>query len=205
MLCFDIGANVGNWSIANVSHYNKIISVEASPDTFEELIKNTKISGNIICLNYAVCNNNNEDVSFYSSSSHTLSSLNLDWFGDKSRFANTPYTKITCKSITIDALIHMYGMPDLIKIDVEGGEYSTISSLTKKISMLCFEWASEMNDITFMCLEHLSKLGFNKYFVQYKDDYSFRPSETDYTSLDNIKLELLNTIPKVHWGMIWAK
>ena len=33
-MSFDIGANIGKWTNANLKYYNKIISVEASPYTF---------------------------------------------------------------------------------------------------------------------------------------------------------------------------
>lgn len=31
---FDIGSNIGNWSLVNINKCNKIISIEASPITF---------------------------------------------------------------------------------------------------------------------------------------------------------------------------
>ena len=205
MLCFDIGANIGDWSIANKDKFNRIISIEASSDTFNNyLINNTSSFDNIICLNYAVCNNNNEDVIFYIASNHQLSSLNNEWYSNKSRFANISYATITCKSITLDKLIEIYGVPDLIKIDVECGEYLTISSLSIKTPKICFEWASEMNDITFKCLDHLSELGFEKYYIQYCDNYTFEPPNSSYKSLDDIKNELNNTKSKIDWGMVWA-
>ena len=34
---FDIGANVGNWTLANMNMANQIISVEADPETFKTL------------------------------------------------------------------------------------------------------------------------------------------------------------------------
>jgi len=77
--------------------------------------------------------------------------------------------------------------------------------LTSKIKQLCFEWASEVNHITFKCIDHLVKIGFNKFYVQFEDYYLFRPNETDYTDNDTIKKQLLLTIPKKDWGMIWCK
>ena len=205
MFCFDIGANVGKWAVANKDNYNEIISIEASPDTFKILLDNTSSIQNITCLCYAVCNNENKEVVFYSSPVHQLSSLNQEWFSAKSRFDKTPYHAIKCASITLDKLIEHYGTPDLIKIDVESGEYLTISSLTKKVPMICFEWASEMHEITLKCLEHLSQLGFDKYYIQYEDDYTFQPQQSDYKSLESIKQELLQTVSKVDWGMIWTQ
>ena len=39
---FDIGSNIGNWSLANINQCNKIISIEASPITFNRLVDNCK-------------------------------------------------------------------------------------------------------------------------------------------------------------------
>ena len=69
--------------------------------------------------------------------------------------------------------------------------------------MICFEWASEMNDITFNCLDHLQKLGYNEFFVQYKDEYTFIP--LIYKTLNEVRDELLKTVHKLDWGMVWAK
>jgi hypothetical protein len=99
----------------------------------------------------------------------------------------------------------MYGVPDLIKIDVESGEYECITSLRQKVSMLCFEWASETNNITFKCIDYLYDLGFRQYYIQNSDDYIFRPNDNDYYNIITIKSKLENTIPKIDWGMIWAK
>jgi predicted RNA methylase len=32
---FDIGANIGKWSVANIKRCDKIVTIEASPITFE--------------------------------------------------------------------------------------------------------------------------------------------------------------------------
>jgi FkbM family methyltransferase len=206
MLCFDIGANIGSWTITNKDEYSKIISVEASETTYTELVKNmANLGDRCVPLNYAVCNNNNEEVTFYSSTHSDLSSLNKEWYSEKSRFANIPYTAIRCKSITLDKLIEEYGKPELIKIDVEGGEYEVISSLSSKTQTLCFEWATEMNDITFKCLDHLYNLGYEEYCVQYSDAYTYRPQTSDYKSMNDVKSELMNTRDKIDWGMIWAR
>ena len=202
---FDIGSNIGNWSLANINLCDKIISIEASPLTFEKLLNNCK-NDKIILLNYAVCNNNCNDITFYHANCDVLSTINKDWLtNDTSRFYNYPYTEMNCKTITIDKLIEQYGLPDLIKIDVEGGEYECITSLTQKVQMLCFEWASETNIITFKCIDYLFNLGYTQYYIQIEDNYLFRPQNNDFYDISTIKTKLSNTIPKEDWGMIWCK
>jgi FkbM family methyltransferase len=202
---FDIGANVGKWTLSNLNAAQKIISIEADPDTFATL-KNASDDPRIIPLNFAVCSTTDENIVFYKASGSTLSTLNKNWLSDtSSRFYNVSFIEIICKTITIDKLIELYGMPDLIKIDVEGGEYMCISSLNQKVPLLCFEWASETNDITNQCLDHLISLGFTDFFLQTEDAYTFRPPPDEYLSVDVIREMLLTKIPKLDWGMIWCK
>jgi len=202
---FDIGSNIGKWSLANIEKCDKIISIEASPITFSNLVNNCK-NDKIILVNYAVCNNNGNDIIFYQAEIDTLSTINKDWLtNETSRFYNHPYTQISCKTITIDTLIEQYGLPDLIKIDVEGGEYECISSLTQKVNLICFEWASETNTITIKCIDYLFDLGYKQFYIQDGENYLFRPQDNDFYDISIIKLKLSDKIPKKDWGMIWCK
>ena len=201
---FDIGANKGDWANANRNSCKTIISVEASPFTFHKLLEATK-NTNITPINYAICANDGKDITFFHcTSADTLSTLNKSWLTDESsRFCNSSYQEITCKTMTIDTMIQLYGIPELVKIDVEGGEYECVKSLTQKVNTLCFEWASEMNDVTYKCVDYLQILGFTKFYKQDGDNYTFRP--TDYGDAESIKKQLANTVPKQDWGMIWCQ
>lgn len=202
---FDIGANIGNWSLANANHSEKIIAIEASPETFIKLTNNTCNHPKITCLNFAVCDSEEEYIEFYNCEANTLSTLNKDWLeSEKSRFHHMfRYNTITCKTITIDKLIEMYGVPELIKVDVEGGEFQCISSLTQKVNNICFEWASEINDITCKCIDYLHNIGYQEFSIQFEDDFMYRP--TTYIDINSIKSILEKTTPKKEWGMIWAR
>jgi len=196
---FDIGANIGNWALANIDKCDKIISVEASPITFNRLVDNCK-NDKIILLNYAVCNNNGNDITFYQADCDVISTINKDWLtSDTSRFYNYPYKEIICKTISIDKLIEDYGIPDFIKIDVEGGEYDCITSLTQKIKLISFEWASETNTVTLQCIDYLFHLGYTHYYIQNEDNYTFRPNDNDFYDISTIKEKLSNMIPKQDW------
>lgn len=207
---FDIGANVGRWSLENIGLCDKIVALEPDPNTFKLLQENTKSSNKpITCLNYAVCNSPNDEIEFYRCEFNTISTLNVEWLSDeKSRFYGREgknYEKITCKTISIDRLIALFGVPKMIKVDVEGGEFQCISSLTQKVDLLCFEWASELKDIAFLCLGYLYSLGFTQFHIEYDDKYLYRPADAEFTDLDAVRKALNNTIPKEHWGMIWCK
>jgi FkbM family methyltransferase len=204
MKIFDIGANIGKWSLVNSQNASNIISVEADPDTYSKLVLLCNSQTHILCENYAVCDSSNDTITFYKcTTADTISTLNRDWLANPlSRFNNYPYTEIVCKTITLDKLIEKHGIPNLIKIDVEGGEYECIRSLTQKVESLCFEWASETNYITYKCLDYLQSLGYDKFYLQHEDMYTFRP--TTFYTIDIVREQLANTTPKKEWGMIWC-
>jgi FkbM family methyltransferase len=203
-LCFDIGANIGEWSLKNIDKYDQIIAVEASEKTFNRLIKHINNNQKIIPLNYAVCDSKEEYIKFYNCETDVLSTTNNKWLnGGMSRF-NLKYEETLCKTISIDKLIEIYGIPDLIKIDVETAEYECIKSMSKKCNTICFEWASEFVDNTFNCLNYLYKLGYRHFYVQMNnDDYTFTPNE--YYTIEQSKQLLLKTTPRNEWGMVWCK
>lgn len=203
-MLFDIGANVGKWTLANLDQTDRIVAVEASPFTFQTLVQSCT-DPKVTLLNYAVCANAGEDITFYHAIYDTLSTLNKCWLTDEtSRFYNTPFQEIRCKTISLDQLIERYGVPDLLKIDVEGGEALCLASLSQKAKTICFEWAAETSEITRQCLEHLVGLGYSRFFLQFDDVYTFRPSEDDYTDIESLKQRLSAMIPKQDWGMIWC-
>jgi FkbM family methyltransferase len=205
MLLFDIGANIGKWAIANQSK-GTIISVEASASTFQFLKDNVAAYSNITPLHYAICNSKEPFVTFYEcTAAHTISTLNHHWLSHpSSRFYNYAYKPVQAPVYSLDGLIARYGVPDLLKIDVEAAEYEVIQSLTQKVPILCFEWASEVNPISFQCLDYLATLGFSQVYIQNKDHYTFQPSEYPL-SIADAKTQLSLTKPKVDWGMIWCK
>ena len=157
-LYFDVGANIGMWSLENIKICEKIIALEPSRNTFEVLVENCR-EKKIICLNYAVSNENKEEIDFYESKNvKQLSTINKNWLCSKeSRFYGTEHIKTSCKTISLDRLIEQYGMPDLIKIDVEGAEDLVISSLTQKVKNLCFEWAREFHFVKMILQKSLSQ------------------------------------------------
>lgn len=206
MIAFDIGANIGAWSLANADRFKQIVAIEASPRTFARLKDMVSVRPEIVPVNVAVSNNNGRDIVFYEADADTLSTTNREWLtAPSSRFCGVGHRAITCKTTTIDALIDLYGVPDLIKIDVEGAELDCVTSLTRHVDTLCFEWASEMMETTRMCITYLESIGFTRFCIQHGDNYTFRPSECDYGGPDQVVALLGSMVPKVDWGMVWCR
>lgn len=205
-LLFDIGANNGSWALANYTDKTRIVSVEASPSTYEILVKNTA-GKNIHCINRAVTSQPVSEVTFYEATAHTLSSLNKDWIMDpRSRFCGVfgIRTETVVPTTTIDAMVATFGVPDIIKVDVEGAEHIVLPSLTQKVKTICFEWAAEWDAETFICIDHMSKIGYRQFHIQMKDDYNYRPPLYLLTA-NQTRKEISKMNHRVDWGMIWCK
>jgi hypothetical protein len=117
-------------------------------------------------------------------------------------------------------MIERYGMPDLIKIDVEGYEYNVLSGLTQKANDICFEWHEEESESLYKILQHLQNIGYTQFgvigwfdegdvfekatFSDKGDPYLEYPKS--FYSLDELELDkLINPSRRVNYGMFFAK
>jgi FkbM family methyltransferase len=141
MLCFDIGANRGDFTLAALSKGYRVIALEPAPRVFAQLVGNFIYNPDVVPLKYAVSGSDYATIEFFEAEEDGLSTLNLDWLTDESMpYAGKPYRTITATTITIDTLALKYGTPDLIKIDVEGAEWSVFKGLSSKMGTIAFEW-----------------------------------------------------------------
>jgi FkbM family methyltransferase len=124
-LIYDIGANIGQYAIrfSELASNGKVICVEPDPGNLPFLQFNSEINhaGNIKILNVGIGALNGR-IKFYRDVTNggRLSSFNEDSF----------LVPTEVESITFDNLISQYGVPDFVKIDVEGFENQVLNSLT---------------------------------------------------------------------------
>lgn len=141
MLAFDIGANRGDWTLAALAQGYKVVALEPAPRVFGELVSNFIYNPNVIPLKYAVSGSDYKRIEFFEADEDGLSTINLDWLTDESMpYAGKPYRTVSATTITVDTLALRYGVPDLIKIDVEGAEWSVFKGISSKMGMIAFEW-----------------------------------------------------------------
>jgi len=205
-IIFDIGANLGDFTQECLNRYpdTTVIAVEANDELVEKL-KERFLNKNVIILNSLVSSKSGEELDFFISSAHTISTASKNWVKN-SRFANTyEWNRLVKKrSITIDDLINAYGNPDLIKIDVEGYELEVIKGLREKQKYLCFEWTEEeFENVNIIC-DYLKSIGYEEFGFTYTDEYLKFPDI--FSSW--IECGIHNDIDmnrKDRWGMIWVK
>ena len=101
----------------------------------------------------------------------------------------------------VDNLIHKFGIPDFIKIDVEGHELSVIKGLSKAVQMIAFEAnLPDAIDDTIECLDVIYSLS-PKYNFNYGFDVGVESK--DWLSKDAISNIIRNS--KLSYMNIYCK
>lgn len=131
-VCFDIGANVGFYSIALSRHFPdaRIIAFEPIAATYRELKRNLTLNGvtGVEALNLGL-SDRASTIPFYfdSTISGAASAAPLGI-----EFADTE--TLTCAVETLDGFVDRTGVsPDFIKCDVEGGELAVFRGARKTL------------------------------------------------------------------------
>ena len=60
-----------------------------------------------------------------------------------------------------------------------------------------------MLSVIIKSIDHLEKLGYQKFHIQNEDDYMYRPSNFEFNK-EELLMNILTKTPKVDWGMIWC-
>ena len=167
MLCFDIGANRGDFTLAALEKGYDVVALEPA-SIFKELAKNFIYDPRVIPLKMAVSMGDYETVEFYEADEDGLSTLNQDWLTNSDLpYGGKAYKPINVTSITLDTLALKYGIPDLIKIDVEGAEWNVFKGLSSKMGTIAFEWTFATMSEHQLQLEYLSYGGYTEVAPQY--------------------------------------
>ncbi len=152
-LCFDLGAHLGDKTEIFLKLGGRVIAVEPNPMCLETLRwrygKNSKVT-----IVPKAISDQPGTATLHFGRSAAMASLREDWSDGK---REAPPVEVTID--TIDALIEQFGVPDFIKIDVEGLETKVIGGLSRSIPCICFEYFHRELDNARNCLDRLASLG----------------------------------------------
>lgn len=161
MLCFDVGANLGNRTEAFLRLGARVVAVEPQASCAQTLMERFGGDPRFTLIQQALGKSSGEKEMFISNA-HTLSSMSREWIENVQRLKLFPDcswdNKITVETTTLDSLIERYGSPDFLKIDVEGFEYEVLQGLSVPVRVVSFEYTLGALQPVISSVHHLESL-----------------------------------------------
>lgn len=198
----DIGAHFGYYSLL-VNHIgiSATYSLEASPNNYTFLLKNTQDFENIHIYNKAVSFHSGE-ITFYEfptnySENNTIYARQFEaehWYKK-----NKP-TAVHVPAITLDAFVKSENIyPDFIKLDVEGAELDIIKGgttfLTNHSPTLIIEHLTNNTiDMYLQVNDALKSLDYSAYIIDQNGEISLNNNMSHY--LNNLNIDSDNIVYK---------
>jgi N-acetylglucosaminyldiphosphoundecaprenol N-acetyl-beta-D-mannosaminyltransferase len=203
-LVFDVGANVGNRVESFVALGATVVAVEPLTECADVLERRFgRTSTTVVRQGLAA---QIGTATLRTTTASTIASMSGDFIDEtraSGRFAEFDWTEARQVDVTtLDALIGQYGVPDFIKIDVEGFEPEILRGLSCPVPALSFEFALELVSHAEECMQRLQELG------DYEFAYSAGESmawTVDWTTMQNLLLTLRSTSDPLEWGDIYAR
>lgn len=202
-LIFDVGAHQGTKTARFFSRGCRVVMVEPQSQMLKILRKKFQGNRNVYIEACALGKKKGRGKLYTAVDTPGISTLSKGWI--KGRFRRkglyNEAAKVPIK--TLDGLIKKYGMPDWIKIDVEGFEEKVLSGLSKKVGIISYEYCEENLADASRCAKKLLALGYKNF------TYSTRGKDR----FDNPWLSWPNTLTAIRcglkkgrsWGDIYAR
>ena len=206
-LCFDIGAHVGNRTLVMSSLRAGVIALEPQNSCSKLMKLLFGLNPRVKVLSYAAGAVSETGTLKLSPGNPTLATVSDEWIKTVSNadsFSGIRWTRSAGINITtLDDLIDLYGIPDFIKIDVEGYEYKVLLGLSKAIPALSFEFMPAGIGVALACLDILENMARYVYNISFGERLTFRFSS--WLDIGTLRSFLLRLSPTGKSGDIYAR
>jgi|GEM_PF-3119393 len=127
---YDIGANMGYYSLLTAVHGGRAFAFEPSPEILQWLNVNIELNRNLkpITVVPEAVSDHDGTVTFFPHREGNFGVGKI--FADKTIATENSVVapSITVQSKTLDSVVEKYGAPNLIKMDIEGAEYFVLKN-----------------------------------------------------------------------------
>ena len=177
-LCFDIGAHVGNRSLTFQRLGCRVVAVEPQPDFARFLRHLVKRRPGIVLEEVAIAAAPGEIELHVSAATPTVTTASksfIDGVAAIPSFRRVRWGEVVrVPAVTLDQLIARHGLPDFLKLDIEGLEEAALQGLSRAPGLVSFEFLAGRMATAQACLARLQALG----------DWSFNVSRGESLELE---------------------
>ncbi len=206
-LAFDVGAHVGNRVASWRRLGSRVVAVEPQP-RFADLLRRIFLDDPAVHVEEALLDEAPGTVALHLSDRHpTLATASPEFMQDirgASAFDAVSWNRaIPVAATTLDALIGRDGLPDFVKIDVEGAEARVLAGLSQPVPALSFEYVPAAKMTALACVDRLAALG--DYRFNRSAGESHRLDLDEWTDARTIRAWLAALTPDEKSGDVYAE
>jgi len=212
---FDIGANYGEYTAAFFSlGARKVVAVEPQPDlagfvasAFADEVR----AGRLQVRVEAVGAQEGHAILFSAPDPHKSMATMSETFIESARQGGRAWNDAVPTDVeltTLDALIQTFGVPDYIKVDVEGFDLEVLKGLSSAIGLLSFEFNTRAGliGIAECCIDRVRSLGTYEFNYQAEAPGQASLQFDKWVSGSVMRYTLLNDLSRAKvFGDIFAR
>ena len=212
---FDIGANYGEYTAAVFSlGARKVVAVEPQPDLAEfvaSAFADEVRAGRLVVRAEAVGAEKGRATLFSAPDPHKSMATLSEAFIESARQSGRAWNDAMPTDVeltTLDALIQKFGVPDYIKVDVEGFDLEVLKGLSSAIRLLSFEFNTQAGliGIAKSCIDRVCSLGIYEFNYQAEAPGQAALQFEKWVSGSVMRYTLLNDLKRARvFGDIFAR
>jgi FkbM family methyltransferase len=168
-LVFDVGANDGRYTDVFIELGATVVAIEPNPHLAKILRHRFRAQIEQVAIGAEP-----GDAELYLSDADILSTLSTEWMEIARREQLTNEwngSSVTVSVSTLDAMIERHGLPNYVKIDVEGFEPQVLRGVSQAIAIVSFEVQGPALHMAAECVRLLDDLARYEFSVSPLDQH----------------------------------